>query len=62
MIAILADHRVDHDRVSGQALLDDSWGQPSRDHKGSATALTIVTTKRRALGRFMTVLRHTYVI
>src|ERR1700730_5298583 len=26
MIAILADHRVDHDLVTGQALLDDSWG------------------------------------
>src|ERR1035438_4627799 len=32
MIAILADHRVDHDLVTGQALLDDSWRQRSRDH------------------------------
>jgi hypothetical protein len=32
MIAILADHRVDHDLVTGQTLFNDSWWQRSRDH------------------------------
>src|SRR6266496_2600273 len=32
MIAILADHHVDHNLITSQALLDDSWGQRSRDH------------------------------
>ena len=32
MVAILADHRVDHDLITGQALLDDPWRQRRRDH------------------------------
>jgi len=32
MITILAHHRVDHDLITGQALLNDSWRQRGRDH------------------------------
>src|SRR6516164_1601440 len=32
MVAVLADDCVDHDLVTGQALLDDPWRQGRRDH------------------------------
>jgi len=44
------DHRVDHDPVTGQAVLDDSWGSGPGTTKEAVRPRQIVTTKRRALG------------
>jgi hypothetical protein len=37
MITTLANHRVDHDPITGQAFLDDPWRQRCRDNSDSLT-------------------------
>jgi hypothetical protein len=62
MIAILADHRVDHDLVSGQALLDGFVGAAEPRPQRKRYGLDNCYDQKTSLKRFMTVLRHTYVI